>query len=52
MTISLLVILIRPAFQVLDVEFISTGEMKEILMALFIMIYCISIRRRLRVSFA
>ncbi|MEE8260912.1 MAG: hypothetical protein V3R83_00370 [Gammaproteobacteria bacterium] len=50
--ISLLVILIRPTFQVLDVEFINTGEMKEILMALFIMIYCISIRRRLRVSFA
>jgi hypothetical protein len=50
--ISLLVLLIRPTFQVLDVEFISTGEMKEALMALFIMIYCISIRRRLRISFA
>ena len=46
--VSLSVILLRPAYQVLDANFISINGMKEMLIALFILIYCISIRRRLR----
>lgn len=46
--ISILIFLLRPAYVVLDATFLSIGEMKEMLIALFIMIYCISIRRRLR----
>lgn len=45
--VSLCVIFIRPVLKLFDVEFISAGEMKEMLIALFIMIYCITIRRRL-----
>ncbi len=48
LTIGLLVILIRPALSLVDVEFINTGEMKENLFALFILLYCISIHTRLK----
>jgi hypothetical protein len=47
-TIGLLVILIRPIFSMLETEAINTGETKEQLFALFIMIYCLSIQVRLR----
>ncbi|TNF87991.1 MAG: hypothetical protein JSU67_04485 [Gammaproteobacteria bacterium] len=47
-TIGLLVILIRPALSVVDFEFINTGETKENLFALFIMLYCVSIQFRLK----
>ncbi len=47
-TIGLLAILIRPALTVIDVDFINTGEMKENLFALFIMLYCVSLHARLR----
>jgi hypothetical protein len=47
-TIGLLVILIRPVMSVIDTDVINTGETKENLFAMFIMLYCISIRLRLR----
>ena len=47
-TIGLLVILIRPLLSLVDVEFINTGETKENLFALFILLYCVSIRLRLK----
>jgi len=47
-TIGLLVILIRPVLSVFEVEFINTGEMKENLFALFILLYCVSIHARLQ----
>lgn len=47
-TIGLLVILIRPVLSLIDTEIINTGETKESLFALFIMLYCISIQLRLR----
>jgi len=47
-TIGLLVILIRPVLSVVDVDFINTGEMKENLFALFILLYCVSIQLRLK----
>ncbi len=47
-TIGLLVILIRPALSLVDLEFINTGETKENLFALFILLYCVSIRLRLK----
>lgn len=46
--VSLSVILLKPAYQALDANFISIGQMKEMLIALFILVYCISIGRRLR----
>ena len=46
-TIGLLVILIRPVLSVIDIDFINTGETKENLFALFILLYCISLRFRL-----
>ncbi len=49
-TIGLLVILIRPVLSLFEVEFINTGEMKENLFALFILLYCISIHTRLRLK--
>jgi len=48
LTIGLLVILIRPVMSVIDTHTINTGETKESLIALFIMLYCISIHWRLR----
>jgi len=47
-TIGLLVILIRPMLSVIDVDFINTGETKENLFALFILLYCVSIQQRLK----
>jgi hypothetical protein len=46
-TVGLLVILIRPVFSLFDTEVINTGETKESLFAMFIMLYCISIQMRL-----
>jgi hypothetical protein len=43
-----LVILIRPVLSLVDVDFINTGEMKENLFALFILLYCVSIQLRLK----
>jgi hypothetical protein len=47
-TIGLLVVLIRPILTVFETEAINTGEMKENLFALFILLYCVSIHSRLR----
>ena len=47
-TIGLLVILIRPILSVVETDAINTGEMKENLIALFILLYCVSIHSRLR----
>jgi hypothetical protein len=47
-TIGLLVILIRPFQMVVDSDVISTGETKEMLFALFILLYCVSLHSRLR----
>ena len=46
-TIGLLVILIRPILSVFETELINTGETKENLFALFILLYCISLHDRL-----
>jgi len=48
----LLVILIRPVLSVIDVDFINTGEMKENLVALLILLYCVSIQLRLKTRLA
>ncbi|MCG6890869.1 MAG: hypothetical protein LJE92_14895 [Gammaproteobacteria bacterium] len=47
-TIGLLVILIRPFQMVVHTHVISTGETKEMLFALFILLYCLSLHSRLR----
>ena len=47
-TVGLMVILIRPVQSVVDVKFINTGETKENLFALFILLYCLSLYFRLR----
>ena len=47
-TIGLLVILIRPVLSIVDTDVINTGETKENLFALFILLYCVSLRSRLR----
>ena len=49
-TIGLLAILIRPVLSVFEVDFINTGEMKENLFAMFIMLYCVSLHSRLKDS--
>ena len=49
-TIGILAILIRPVLSVFEIEFISTGEMKENLFALFILLYCVSIHARLKIE--
>lgn len=49
-TIGLLVILIRPVLSIVEVDFINTGETKENLFALFILLYCISIQQRLKLK--
>ena len=46
-TIGLLVILIRPILSVFETELINTGETKEMLFALFILLYCISLYDRM-----
>jgi hypothetical protein len=48
LTIGLLVILIRPVLSIFEVDFINTGETKENFIALFIMLYSISIQTRLK----
>ena len=47
-TVGLLVILFRPILTVIDTKIIDTGEMKENLIALFILLYCVSIYSRIR----
>ena len=47
-TIGLLVIFIRPILSVFETDIINTGETKENLFALFILLYCLSLHRRLR----
>ncbi len=47
-TIGLLVILIRPILSVFETEIINTGETKENLFALFILLYCVSIHSRIK----
>ena len=47
-TIGVMVILIRPILSVVDIDFINTGETKENLFALFILLYCVSLNCRLR----
>jgi len=47
-TIGLLVILIRPFQMVVHTHVISTGETKEMLFAMFILLYCLSLHSRLR----
>ena len=49
-TIGLLVILIRPVMSIIEVDFINTGETKENLFALYILLYCISIQQRLKLK--
>ena len=51
-TIGLLAILIRPVLSLVDLDFINAGEMKENLFALFILLYCVSIRMRLKTRLA
>ena len=48
LTAGLLVILIRPFQEIVDTDVISTGETKENLFALFILLYCVSLYQRLR----
>jgi len=52
LTIGLLVILIRPFQEIFDTDVISTGETKELLFALFILLYCVSLHSRLRLKSA
>ncbi len=47
-TIGLMAIFIRPVLSVIDVDIINTGETKENLFALFIMLYCISLYFRIK----
>ena len=49
-TIGLMVILIRPFQEVFDTDVISTGETKELFVALFILLYCVSLHSRLRLK--
>ncbi len=46
-TVGLLVILIRPVLEPFELEFINIGETKENLIAMFIMLYCVSLRARI-----
>lgn len=47
-TVGLLVIFIRPILALVDTKIVNAGEMKENLIALFILLYCVSIHRRIR----
>ena len=51
-SIGLLVILIRPIQMLHDSDVISTGESKEMFIALFILLYCVSLHSRLRLKAA
>jgi hypothetical protein len=48
LTIGLLVICIRPILSIIETDIINTGETKENLFALFILLYCVSLHARLR----
>ncbi len=51
LTISILVIIARPALEFLEhtfVDILSVGEFKECLIALFIMLYSVSLKQRLQ----
>jgi hypothetical protein len=47
-TVGLVVILIRPFFSEFPVDIINTGETKECFFGLFILLYCLSLYKRLR----
>ncbi|MEM7562113.1 MAG: hypothetical protein AAF353_03570, partial [Pseudomonadota bacterium] len=47
-TIGLMVILVRPILDAFEFEFINIGEVKEVLFALFILLYCVSLHARLK----
>jgi len=47
-TVGLLVILLRPVFDVFETHTVNTGETKEQMFALFILLYCLSLRSRLK----
>ena len=49
-TIGLLVILIRPFFTLFEQDAILVGELKEQFFALFILLYCISLQRRIQLK--
>ncbi len=49
-TVGMLVIFIRPILSVFETDIVNTGEMKENLIALFILLYCVSIHARLRLK--
>ena len=49
-TIGLLVLFIRPIFSVFETDIVNTGETKENLFALFILLYCVSLYQRLRAA--
>ncbi len=48
LTAGLLVTLVRPVYGPLDFDFINTGETKENFIALFILLYCVSLRARIK----
>ena len=50
-TIGLMVILVRPILDAFEFEFINIGEVKEVLFALFILLYCVSLQSRLKRRF-
>ncbi len=43
-----MVILVRPILDAFEFEFINIGEVKEVLFALFILLYCVSLQSRLK----
>ena len=47
-TIGIMVILVRPFYTLFETDIINTGETKENLIALFILLYCVSIHSRLK----
>ncbi len=48
LTAGLLATLVRPVFGPLDLGFINVGETKENFIALFILLYCVSLRTRIK----
>jgi disulfide bond formation protein DsbB len=49
-TIGIMVILVRPFYTLFETDIINTGETKENLIALFILLYCVSIHSRLKLK--
>ena len=47
-TVGILTLALRPVLSIFEFEFISTGEVKEALFAMFILLYCVSIHFRLK----